>query len=68
VFFDGYRADLNEFMVVVMVPPIPPFTVPVTVVVLMPVRVVPIMIPTIFIGPCNQRGTDYGTKDCEGQK
>jgi hypothetical protein len=51
-FFDDHRAHLNELMVVVMVPPISPFAVPVAVVAMMPVRVIPITIPTIFVGPC----------------
>jgi len=61
--FDGHRANLDELMMVVMTPPIPPLTVPVAVVAMMPVRVVPITIPAIFVGPCNQRGTENGTED-----
>jgi hypothetical protein len=66
--FDGHRADLDELMVMVMSPPIPPFTVPVTVMAMMPVRVIPITIPAIFVGPGNQRSAEYGTKDSESQK
>ena len=67
-FFDGHRADLDKLMVAMVVPPISPFTVPVTVVVPMPVRIVPIMIPTIFVGQCGQRGADNGDEGCERQK
>jgi hypothetical protein len=67
-FLDGHRANLDELMVVVMSPPVPPFTVPVTVMAMMPVRVIPITIPAIFVCPCNQRSAEHRTKDSESQK
>jgi hypothetical protein len=68
VFLNGHRADLDELMVAVMVPPITPFTVPVTVMVLTPVRVIPITISTIFVGPRVQRGAGHRTENYKGQK
>ena len=49
MFLYGNRANLNEFVPVMAVCPMPPMAVPIPRVVIMPVSIIPIMIPTVFI-------------------
>jgi len=49
MFLHGDRANFNEFVPVVAVGPVPAMAVPIPRVVIMPICIVPVMIPTIFI-------------------
>jgi hypothetical protein len=49
-FFNRDRADPDEFMVVMVSLPISSFTVPVAVMLMMPVLIIPAVIPMVFIG------------------
>ena len=48
-FFDGNWANLDEFMLVMVVTPVASLTVPVAVVLMMPVFIIPVMIPMVII-------------------
>jgi hypothetical protein len=48
--FDRYRANLNEFMSMVVVSPIASLTVPVTVPFMMPIVIVPAVVPVVVVG------------------
>jgi hypothetical protein len=48
-FFDGDRAELDEFMPVMVVTPVASLTVPVAVVLMMPVFIIPVVIPMVII-------------------
>ena len=49
-FFNSDRADPDEFMIVMVSLPIASFTVPVAVMLMMPVLIVPVVIPMVLIG------------------
>jgi hypothetical protein len=49
MFLHGDRANFNEFVPVVAVGPVPAMAVPIPRVVIMPICIVPVMIPTVFI-------------------
>jgi hypothetical protein len=49
-FFNRDRADPDEFMLVMVSLPIASFTVPVAVMLMMPVLIIPAVIPMVFIG------------------
>ena len=48
-FFDGDRAEPDEFMPVMVVTPVASLTVPVAVVLMMPVFIIPVVIPMVII-------------------
>jgi len=48
-FFDGNWANLDEFMLVMVVTPVASLTVPVAVVLMMPVFIIPVVIPMVII-------------------
>ena len=49
-FFDGDRADPDELMFAVVVLPVASLTVPVAVMLMMPVLIIPAVIPMVLIG------------------
>lgn len=60
--FNGQWADLDEFMMVLMVPPIASLTVPIAVVIMVPVTIIPVVIPMILVSQRGKRGPDEGSK------
>ena len=60
-FFNCERADPNEFMVVMVIAPIASFTVPIAVMLMMPVVIIPGVIAMVLIGHgCERRANDGG--------
>ena len=53
------RSDSDEFMFVIAILPVASLTVPVTVMMVMPIFVIPVVISTIFIGKGCQRSPTY---------
>jgi hypothetical protein len=49
VLFDGYGSDLNKRMLVMVVFPMAFVTVPIAVMVVVPIFVIPIVVPAIFV-------------------
>ena len=60
--FNGEWADLDEFMMVLVVTPIASLTVPIAVVIMMPVIIIPVVIPMILVSRRGERGSDEGSK------
>src|SRR5262249_26306992 len=50
-----FRADSDEFMLVIAIPPVTSFAVPVTVMMMMPIFIVPVVISTVFVSSKCQR-------------
>jgi hypothetical protein len=46
-FFDCQRANSNKFMVVMVVSPVTPLTVPITIVFMFPIGIVPVVVPVV---------------------
>jgi hypothetical protein len=57
-FFDRDRADLDEFMLVVRSMPVSPLTMPVAVMLMMPVLIIPVVIALVFVGQCRKRSAN----------
>ena len=57
--FNSERANPNELMVVMMITPVAVLTVPVAVMLMMPIFIVPVVISMIFVGQRCQRSTNY---------
>jgi hypothetical protein len=64
-FFYSDRADLDEFMLVMVVTPVASLTVPVAVMFMMPVLVIPVVIAAILISHGCQRHSSDGSKHCK---
>lgn len=62
-FFDRDRADLDEFMLVVRSMPVSPLTMPVAVMLMMPVLIIPVVIALVFVGHCRKRGANERSND-----
>lgn len=67
MFFDRYRPNLNKFVPMVAVCPMSTMAMPVSVIVIMPVFVIPVVIPTIFVGSHRKRSTNNRSEDAYGQ-
>jgi len=48
--FDCYRAKANEFMSMVVLPPVASLTVPVTIPFMVPIVIVPVVVPVVVVG------------------